>query len=151
MKQLRPDLLERPRAKKVPNSDLLESVKMNEGFEPKPYEDTQGILTFGYGLTWIKESEAEHILKMRLAEIEKSLLDRNSFLKNEPMALVNVLTEMEYQLGRTGLMGFTKMWGALITGDYKTAASEGMDSLWAKQTPHRAKRLMTIVRDLADA
>ena len=49
---------------------------------------------------------------------------------------------MAYQMGVNGVMGFRKMLGAIVNGNYRLAAQEGMDSRWANQTPNRAKRLM---------
>ena len=53
---------------------------------------------------------------------------------------------MAYQLGVEGVMKFKKMIAALQNGDYDRAADEMADSLWAKQTPSRAQRLMTLMR-----
>ena len=40
------------------------------------------------------------------------------------------------------------MFKALNKGDYKEAAKEGLDSLWAKQVYNRARRLMNRLRDI---
>jgi lysozyme len=56
-----------------------------------------------------------------------------------------VLIDMSYQLGVTGVLRFTKMWSAIAAGHFKTAAAEMLDSLWARQTPARAKRLAFIM------
>lgn len=82
---------------------------------------------------------------MRLAAIERRLMEERDFLKLQPMAVVNVLVEMEFQLGAAGLRGFKKMWAALKRNDYEKAKAEGLDSKWAKQTPERANELMGII------
>jgi lysozyme len=46
---------------------------------------------------------------------------------------------MAYQMGVEGVQGFSKMIAALQVGDYPRAADEALDSLWAKQTPARAR------------
>ena len=48
---------------------------------------------------------------------------------------------MIFQLGKTGVSKFKNMWKALSGLDYSTAASEMLDSRWAKQTPNRAQAM----------
>lgn len=127
-------------------SELLERVLLHEGFREKPYLDTLGVSTFGHGLTYITRDESEEIVRVRLVEIERDLVSMRSWLIGHPPAILDVLTEMVFQLGMSGLNKFKKMWAALEEGNYTTAAAEGLDSLWAKQTPGRAEELMNIVR-----
>lgn len=55
-----------------------------------------------------------------------------------------VLVSMCFQLGV--LKAWPNFKAALARGDYDAAAEEGMDSLWAKQTPARAQRQMRMLR-----
>ena len=55
---------------------------------------------------------------------------------------------MAYQLGVNGVLKFKKMIEALRSKDYKEASKQGLDSLWAKQTPQRANRLMKRMSEL---
>ena len=48
---------------------------------------------------------------------------------------------MVFQLGKTGVSKFKNMWKALSALEYSTAASEMLDSRWAKQTPNRAQAM----------
>jgi lysozyme len=51
-----------------------------------------------------------------------------------------IIIEMVFQLGETGVSKFKNMIKALEDGpDYQTAAIEMLDSKWAKQTPQRAE------------
>jgi lysozyme len=50
-----------------------------------------------------------------------------------------ILIEMVFQLGRTGVKKFKNMWKALAEHNYLGASFEMLDSRWAKQTPNRAK------------
>jgi len=52
-----------------------------------------------------------------------------------------IIIEMIFQLGKTGVSKFRNMWKALSALDYSTAASEMLDSRWAKQTPNRAQAM----------
>jgi lysozyme len=57
-----------------------------------------------------------------------------------------VIIEMCFQLGKTGVSKFKKMFAALQTEDYTTASEEMLDSKWFEQTPVRAKSLSYIMR-----
>ena len=50
-----------------------------------------------------------------------------------------ILIEMVFQLGKTGVSKFRNMWKALAEKNYIGASYEMLDSRWAKQTPNRAK------------
>jgi len=54
-----------------------------------------------------------------------------------------VLVSMCFQLG--SLRDWPRFRAALALGDYNMAAQEGLDSTWAKQTPNRARRQMTML------
>jgi lysozyme len=48
---------------------------------------------------------------------------------------------MVYQIGEGGVSKFKNMWKALDNQLYGEASFQMMDSLWARQTPNRAKKL----------
>ena len=53
----------------------------------------------------------------------------------------DVIDDMCYQLGISGVCRFTKMWKFMNNGDYASAAVEMKDSSWHKQTTNRCERL----------
>ena len=57
-----------------------------------------------------------------------------------------VLIEMSFQLGSSGLWRFSRMLSAVRWGDFDRAADEMLDSRWAKQTPGRAQELACLMR-----
>ena len=57
-----------------------------------------------------------------------------------------VIINMVYQIGEGGVSKFKNMWKALDREDYGEASFQMMDSLWAKQTPNRAKKLAEKMR-----
>ena len=61
------------------------------------------------------------------------------------------IIEMVFQLGETGVAKFKNMWKALEEKppSYSVAATEMLDSRWAKQTPNRAKEMSDHMRSLA--
>ena len=125
---------------------IIEDIKEEEGFRGIPYNDHLGYPTVGYGTRLpLTEEEAELLLKHRLHNMQKEL---NRRIKESygsvalPDEVWEILDHMAYQMGVSGVMGFKKMLGAIIKGNYRLASQEGMDSRWANQTPNRARRLM---------
>ena len=127
---------------------LLEDIKAEEGFSAVVYKCTEGFDTIGYGTKMpITKEEAELLLEHRLkamkAQLTSYLYDLD--IKDEAW---DILFNMAYQLGVNGVLKFKKMIEALRVKNYKEASKQGMDSLWAKQTPQRANRLMKRMSEL---
>ena len=126
--------------------NLLDKIEQSEGFIGMPYKDSLGKDTIGIGtLLPLSKKEARLLLKSRLNNKIVSLFKEKDFVLDFTEEKQEVLYEMVYQLGVSGLLNFKKMWKALEEKDFKTAAAEGLDSRWAKQTPNRAKKLMSIL------
>ena len=126
---------------------LIERIAKNEGFRSKVYKCSEGVDTIGHGLTWLTEEESLHILTGRISELHLKLLDDLDWYKDMPPEVQGILIEMIYQIGYSGVMKFKKMIANMIDKNWKGAADEMLDSLWAKQTPNRANRLADIVRE----
>jgi lysozyme len=62
------------------------------------------------------------------------------------LRILDVLTEMAFQMGWTGLHKFVKMFEAINNNDLELASREMLDSKWAKQTPGRANGLARKLR-----
>lgn len=125
----------------------FEFIKEEEGFREKPYLDTLGVPTFGIGFTYITEEEADWILAKRLSEIETELRAKYRWYDNLNATRQDVLISMVYQLGFGGIAKFKKFIAAMERKDYDTAAVEMLDSLWARQTPNRAKRQADMIKN----
>ena len=131
--------------------DLLESIKHHEGFVEHVYDDSLGIPTIGYGFAIkdliLDEDIAEDILMRKLEKLKRNANSRFQWLEDMPQEVQAVVLNMCYQLGVTGVSKFRKAISALQEGDWSEAADEMLDSLWARQTPNRAKELSDIVRN----
>lgn len=57
------------------------------------------------------------------------------------------LEAMAFQLGLAGLLGFKNTLTTVERSDYASAAAGMLNSLWAKQTPARARRMADLMRD----
>lgn len=128
--------------KRLIYENLKERIKKNEGFRAKPYFDSLGVGTIGYGITYVTEKEADLLLTNRLMDCVALV---EGYIENEKISVddfrIGILSEMAYQLGFAGLLNFKKMWRAVRDMDYDKAAAEMKDSLWFKQTPVRAGNL----------
>jgi len=82
------------------------------------------------------------ILKTRLG-LEKIVPGFLALSPRRRMALI----DMAFNLGLNGLLKFTNMLAALIAGDYALAASEMLDSQWAKQVGQRAVTLAAMIEE----
>lgn len=119
-------------------------IKRDEGRRAKPYQDTEGVWSVGYGTNLTHGSLSE-------AAMTQMLMDRMQDMETALLALPiwphlsqprkGVLLNMAYNLGFAGLMEFRKMYDALVLRDYVRAAKEMLDSRWAAQVGARAHRL----------
>lgn len=130
-------------------SKLINQLKSDEGLRLNPYKCTEGYLTIGYGrnleTNGISENEAEVMLVNDIYRVMESLNDYG-LLIDHTQPRQDVLINMAFQMGINGLLKFKNMLRALDDRSYSLAAKEMLNSLWAKQTPERAKRLARQMR-----
>ena len=132
---------------------LLASVKKHEGYRNKVYLDTLGKRTVGVGHLcvedfWEDDKEYEESFLMEILEKDlqnaikgaKDLIAENGCMDMDEIA-EEIIIEMVFQLGKTGVSKFRNMWKHLSALEYASAASEMLDSRWAKQTPNRAQNM----------
>jgi lysozyme len=129
---------------------LIEQIKRHEGLRLKPYQDTVGKLTIGYGRNLIDKGisrdEAEMLLINDVLHLRHRLTAYPWFLvMNE--ARQEAITNMAYNLGVRGLLKFKQMIAALDAHDYSLAADEMLNSRWARQVNGRATELASQMRN----
>ena len=126
---------------------LKQRIRDHEGFRLEPYEDSEGILTVGYGrnLRDVPFTRAEVEL-MFDTDFRRAVqgVENFTFVEHLNEVRKGVVIEMVFQMGPAGVGKFRKFRGACMRHDWETAALEMLDSRWAKQTPERAKRLAHI-------
>ena len=136
---------------------LLESVKKHEGYRNKVYLDTLGKRTVGVGHLcvedfWEDDKEYEEKFLMTILEHDlqtavksaKELMQQHGCMDMDEVA-EEIVIEMVFQLGKTGVSKFKNMWKALSELNYVGASFEMLDSKWAKQVGDRAKRLKQMI------
>ena len=131
---------------------LINQIKKHEGFRSTVYKCTEGYDTIGYGFA-IKDLEldediAELILMRKLDNLQKRIASVFGWYYNSPKEVQDIVTNMCYQLGISGFSKFKKTVYYLETEQYEEASIEMLDSLWAKQTPNRAKELSEALRSV---
>ena len=130
---------------KVDLRKILDTVAEAEGFSPKPYLDPVGKLTIGYG--WNLEGRpvdkllGKTILLYQLTQDWQKLHVALPWVFNLSEVRRLVLTEMCFNLGLTGLLGFKNTLGLVQQGKYAEAATAMLQSRWAGQVKGRAIRL----------
>jgi lysozyme len=137
---------------------LLQSVKKHEGYRNKVYLDTLGKRTVGVGHLCVEDfwedgkEYSEEMLMNILKDDLKNAIEGSERLLKDCLVLDSlareIIIEMVFQLGETGVSKFKNMIKALKVPDYQTAAIEMLDSKWAKQTPNRAKAMSSEMASL---
>ena len=136
--------------------DLKNRIKQHEGFLDRVYMDILGKATIGYGHLLTEEDDFvegvvydKDILEALFEkDFSKAVQGAEELLKGYDIALVakEVIIEMVFQLGKTGVSKFKKMFEALKNNDYSRAAAEMLNSAWYRQTPSRCEELSNLMK-----
>jgi len=134
--------------------NLKEMIAKHEGYEPRVYKCTNGYDTIGYGFAikdlYMDEEIANLILdkKIRglLARIEGND-DWDSWFFDKPEIVQDVLVDMIFQIGFSGVRKFKKTIQYIKDDNFLLASEEMLDSKWARSdSPNRAKELSDIIK-----
>ena len=135
---------------------LKNRIKAHEGFVAKVYLDSLSKATIGYGHLLTEEDDfVEGVIydKDILEELfdkdfNKAVQGAEELLEDYIVAPLakEVIIEMVFQLGKTGVSKFKNMFAALKEYDYTRAAAEMLNSAWYRQTPSRCEELSNLMR-----
>ena len=132
--------------------DIIEQLKIHEGYKPTVYKCTAGVDTIGIGFAIkdlnLSEEVCEMILTEKLEALEERFEKKFDWFHTSPVEVRNVMLNMAYQLGFAGFCKFKKTIAYLEEAEWEKASEEMLDSRWAKQTPNRAKELSEIIKSL---
>ncbi len=98
----------------------------------------------GGGLTRV---EADFLLDNDILTARADLNEIFPWWPQLPEDVRRGLVNMAFNLGRTKLATFKKMFAALKVGDYQLASVEALDSKWAYQVGERANRIAKLFRE----
>lgn len=137
------------------DSYTLKEVKQmlisDEGWVNKPYQDHLGYWTVGVGhnlqANSMPNKTVEQLLESDIAKTEAVAFQVfgtqfGEFEKGRQLAILNMI----FQMGGAGFRKFKRTIKAMKDNKWEDAAEYGMQSLWAKQTPARAKRVTQMLR-----
>ena len=119
-------------------------IMAEEGLRLHVYEDSRGVQTIGYGTNLaegITKLEAEYLLRERLAAKYTGLTTDLPWVKDQPIMTQSALLDLAYQVGVRKEEAFSDMLAALRAGECAKAKAAALDSLWARETPTRARRV----------
>jgi lysozyme len=134
-------------------SELIRQLRGDEGVIPHAYPDHLGYLTIGVGRLidkrkggGLRPDEISYLLNNDIDDRIEQLTRRIPWFQNLDDARRGVLLNMSFQMGVDGLLGFANTLELVRQGKYENAAHAMGQSLWAKQTPERAKRMAEQMR-----
>ena len=117
--------------------ELIDKIQDSESFRSKPYKDTKGFWTIGFGRNLdargISRMEASFLLGNDLRNIVDEITNHPRlewFFKPENLDQIRqeVLADLAFNMGLGGLLQFENMLAAIKNCDYALAARELQDS-----------------------
>jgi len=134
---------------------LKQQIIFEEGRRLKVYTCTEGHRTIGIGHNLdalpnqnackipdeITDEQCDAIFGTDVYSILNDLSVRFPTIEKLDYARRDALINMAFQLGINSFMQFKGMLKAVKFQDWDVAHAHALDSLWAKQTPARAKRV----------
>lgn len=129
---------------------ITNQLVRHEGLQTKVYMCPANKLTIGVGRNLedrgITEKEAMYLLNNDILEVHNQLSCKYPFYDTLDDKRQEVLINMAFQLGLSGLSEFKKTLELIEKGLYKSASQEMLNSNWAKQTPKRALELSNLMK-----
>jgi lysozyme len=133
--------------------ELTKQLRRDEDEILHAYPDHLGYLTIGVGRLidkrkggGITPEESAYLLSNDIDKRQAELLRRIPWVSTLDPVRFGALLNMAFQMGVDGLLGFKNTLAMIRAGNYSEAAEGMLQSLWAKQTPARAKRISEQMR-----
>lgn len=124
---------------------ILDQLKRDEGKRLRPYKDSVGKLTIGYGRNLddegISDDEAELMLANDIENHRRDLFRALPWVVSLDEVRLAVLLNMCFNVGIAGLCGFKQTLSLVQQQKWDAAADEMLQSKWATQVGPRAHRL----------
>ncbi|MCK9373453.1 MAG: glycoside hydrolase family protein [Sulfuricurvum sp.] len=129
---------------------LEEQLIIDEGFSSKPYKDTVGKLTIGFGRNLddkgISRSEAFTMLQTDIKAAKYDLSRNLKFFDQLCDGRQSALINMTFNMGIDKVLGFKRTLKLMEEGKFEEASIEVLKSKWAEQVGDRAKRISDKIR-----
>lgn len=116
------------------------------GIAIMPGSIVKGNPTIGVGralnVKGVSGDEIAYMLANDIEEVIKYCQDYFPWFNNLSENRQVIICDMVFQVGEIGFSDFHNFIASIKVGDFKTAYNDGLESLWAKETPMRARKLM---------
>lgn len=132
---------------------LDRDLDRDEGVVPYVYLDSLGYQTIGRGIL-VDKRKGGRLLPEEIAFINQNRMaliladcQREAWypaVANDPVRLAAVMN-MQFQMGEQSDEKFANSFAFIARRDWKNAAANMRSSLWAKQTPARAARVIAMI------
>ena len=131
---------------------LLDMLKRHEGVETHAYECSAGKITVGVGRNidqdggiGLTDDEIDYLLQNDIERVMLELVSEYDWFKDLDDVRKDAMIDIAFNLGQTRLRLFKRALAAMEAGKYKDAATEFLDSKWAKQVGGRALELSDMI------
>jgi len=135
---------------------LIETLKRHEGVKTHAYRDSLGVLTIGCGRNisdskrhhgmGLSDDEIDYMLSNDILRTIKELAEEYSWFNDmEEGARRDAIINMHFNLGRVRFASFKIALFHMEKADHKNAASEFLNSKWAKQVKGRALEVTDMI------
>ncbi|HLJ89560.1 MAG TPA: glycoside hydrolase family protein [Candidatus Angelobacter sp.] len=132
-------------SQQLKSSNVIAQIARDEGLRLKPYRDSRGVLTIGYGRNLesvgITQDEAQSLLCNDISRHFNALAAALPWVSRLDDSRQSALVNMSFNLGLKGLLKFRKALAAIESGHFTLAAQQLLKSSWAEQVGGRAIRI----------
>lgn len=132
---------------------IEDQLVRDEGEKLYAYQDHLGYWTLGIGRLidkrkggGITKEESRYLFNNDVSKRREAILKALPWAASLDQARFGVLLNMSFQMGVGGLLEFKNTLAMVRQGQYFQASLGMLNSLWARQTPERAKRLADQMR-----
>lgn len=135
------------------SAELERQLRGDEGEVLYAYQDHLGFWTLGVGRLidhrkggGISRAESANMLANDIESKQAEMDRKMPWWRTLDPVRQGALTNMAFQLGVDGLLGFQTTLRLIQAGQYTEASIQMLRSKWAAQTPARAKRMADQIR-----
>jgi lysozyme len=132
---------------------LTDMIIKHEGSKSHAYKCTANKITIGVGRNidpdggiGLTKDEISYLLKNDIVRVEDELSRRLPWILELSDVRIDALIDICFNLGLPRFLKFAKALDALENRDYALAATEFLDSRWAKQVGKRAVTVTDMIR-----
>tara|TARA_R110000796_G_scaffold111580_1_gene223102 strand:- start:1280 stop:1699 length:420 start_codon:yes stop_codon:yes gene_type:complete len=134
-------------------SMIIEMLRKHEGVETHAYKCTANKTTIGVGRNidpdggiGLSSDEINYLLLNDIKRVDSEISGAFIWYRTLNTARKDAIMDMCFNMGLPRLSKFKKALAGMALGDYNEAASEFLNSRWAKQVGQRAITVTDIIR-----